>query len=331
MTTVSSKHTARDINDPPMTKMVGNTRVDDLDIIRKLCLPEKCNPNARNASHLTFGTAEKGPMLSTNRADFVPPEDGHTESKDLREARCQYMREKHFPMGYHTDPPQSESRSVFVPHGRQREKKIFNIGAPHNKTASNVYVGSDDLKNWADDCASTNRADFVNPNMKKPNKMNHAREHNSNHFTLGNDVPDKESYTKQCYKGPGPGYKRQMPLKGAESSVQFGTKDFPWAKEANSTSRGDYCKPFVAEEDALTNFVQSGPPMKFGDDSREMLTENRSAFKNNQFMDCSGLSDAQLTMLGVTREQIIPRKVPLPFLQPEVFKNALGQHFEKAS
>jgi len=326
MTTVSSKASRRYIADPPLTTMKGATLVDDMEIIRKLCMPERTVGKSRsNASHLTFGRGPKMPMNSTNRTDYVTPEDGHTESRELREARCQYMREKHFPMGYSTEPMQTMSRSAYVPHGRQKEKKIFNIGAPHNKTASNIYVGSDDLDNWKNDAESTNKLDFAPPRQPKPVKLNHAREHGSNHFTFGDDEPGMESFTKACYKGPPPGFKRQKPVQSATSSVNFGTKDFPWAKEINSTTRADFCRPFVADEDSVTNFVQSGPPMSFGDDPREMLTEHRAAYKKTQFLDCSKLTDDQLTILGVTREQIAPRKVPLPFMSSAAFHNCLGQ------
>mmetsp|Transcript_35842 Transcript_35842/g.64026 ORF Transcript_35842/g.64026 Transcript_35842/m.64026 type:complete len:333 (-) Transcript_35842:591-1589(-) len=331
MTTVTSKCTRKEVNDPALTIMKGSTLTDDMEIIRKICLPEKTAGKSRsNASHLTFGLGDQGPVKSTNQADFQDfSSAGATEDPDVRAARALYMREKHFPMGYNEEPMQTESRAIFVPHGRQKERKIFNIGAPHNKTASNVYAGKDELDNWKNDVESTNKLDFVHPRQPKPPKINHALAHGTTHFTFGQDKPDTESYTRACYKGPGPDYERAVPVQSAVSSVQFGSKDFPWAKQVNSTTRADYCQPFVADEDSLTNFVQNGPPFTFGDDPREMLTENRGSYKKTQFLDCTGLSNEQLTMLGVTREQVIPRKVPLPFLSCEVFKNCLGQpHME---
>uniref|UniRef100_A0A7S4G4J0 Uncharacterized protein n=1 Tax=Eutreptiella gymnastica TaxID=73025 RepID=A0A7S4G4J0_9EUGL len=330
MTTVSSKHSRRDMGEPPMSVYKGSTLVDDMEVIRKLCLPGRQNPELRNASHLSVGIGDRGPVKTTNQLDFTNPGPSE-ESKGLREARSQYMRDKHFDLGYNEDPLQSESRSRFVPHGQPREKKIFNIGAPHNKNASSLFVSDPDKTKWSDDLDSGYRADYTTPgNARDPFNKAIANDHRSNHFDFGSDPPDMESHAKRCYKAPPPGFKRQQPAKSAASGVEFGSKDFPWSKDVNSTNRADYAKPFVADEDALTSFVKHGPPIKFGDDKREMLTEHRSAYKKNEFLDCSSLTDQQLKLLGVTREQIIPRKVPLPFLSSQVFRNALGQDFADA-
>eukprot|EP00667_Euglena_gracilis_P010415 EG_transcript_10599 len=329
MTTVSSKHVPRETGDPPMTVYQGQTLVDDMEIIRKICLPDRVQ-YGRNTSHLTFGKPDGGPLLSTHQRDFLhpgPAQDGRGE----RQARSNDMRAKHFEFSFGPPPlAQSENRAAFVPHGFPRDKKIFNIGAPNNKNASNVFMSDPDRDRWAADLESTNRADYLDPgrSLKNPYKKEIAQDHRSNHFEFGDDVPDMESLTKQAYKAPPPGIHRPDPIKGTGPSVQLGTPDYPWAREINSTNRQDFCAPFVAEEDALTEFVQR-TPLQFGDDRREMLTEYRGAYKKNEYLDCSHLTDAQLTMLGVTREQVLPRKLPLE-LMSEGFRNSLGQSAGKS-
>ena len=136
-----------------------------------------------------------------------------------------------------------------------REKKIFNIGAPHNKTASSVFVSEPDLTQWKENLVSKQRADYVAPGpAKHPSMKDLCNNHRQSHFVLGMDPEESlQSETKGCYKGPPPGFQREKPCKISESGVQFGSKDFPWGKEVDSTTRSDFAKPFVAEEVPLLN------------------------------------------------------------------------------
>lgn len=321
MTTISSKHIPRESGEPPMTVYQGQTLVDDMEIIRKLCLPER-NRTGQNMSHLSFGKPDPNPLMSTHQADFVrPPLEGDTKSE--REARSQDMRSKHFEFGFGPLPPmQSENRGLYVNHGLPRDKKVHGIGGPNNKNASSVFASDQDRAHWAADLASTSHTNYLHPGIA-PDKSKGHYNHRANHFDFGFDAPEKESVTKGTYKGPPAGYQPVKALKIGAPSVQLGSRDYPWAQEVNSTNRTDFCKPAVFEEDALTDFV-AHTPLQFGEDTREMLTEYRGAYKKNEFMDCNDLTDEQLTMLGVTREQILPQKLPLKFLS-EGFRNSLGQ------
>ena len=119
MTTVSSKRMHRDVAEPPMSVLKGSTLIDDMEVIRKVCLPGRQDPSLRNVSHFSNGLGNRELPNSTTQDTYTNL--GHTEdTKHIRDARCAYMREKHFDLGYNQDPLTSENRSRFVPHGRQR-------------------------------------------------------------------------------------------------------------------------------------------------------------------------------------------------------------------
>lgn len=323
MTTVSSKHVPRPHGDPPMTTHQGATLVDDMEIIRKLCLPGRPSKQAGQISSLTFGKPDLTPLRSTHQCDFVNP-GPNTDSQAERDRRARDMRSKHFDFGFGACPPaRTEAQASFQPQGHPRNKSLHLIGGPSRKNASSIFLSEPDQSRWAADLESTSRADYIRPDCPSdPFSKDIAQDHRASHFDFGADPWDMDTTANKSYKEPPPGFKRPDPARGLAPGVNLGSEDYPWGKDINSTNRSDFGNP-VREEDSLTSFVQR-TPIIFGDDQREMLTEQRGAYKKNEYVECKDLTGAQLTMLGVTREQILPQKIPLSLLS-STFHNSLGQ------
>eukprot|EP00998_Keelungia_sp_KM082_P005707 NODE_2009_length_1159_cov_48.802326_g1992_i0.p1 GENE.NODE_2009_length_1159_cov_48.802326_g1992_i0~~NODE_2009_length_1159_cov_48.802326_g1992_i0.p1 ORF type:complete len:332 (+),score=53.22 NODE_2009_length_1159_cov_48.802326_g1992_i0:96-1091(+) len=326
MTTTSTKHRPLDVEPKLAVDGAKGSLLDDMEIVRKYCLPETATKKGPHASSISFGTA-KEPVNSSNRSDFDQKSMADVEPDSTRKLRNRYMNSKHFELGFDSTPAVPESRAAFAAHSREKmlAKPVATIGGPNDKNASNVFSSGKERGDWVDDIESTNRVDF-RPKYIAPNPANKeaVAMHRATHFALGTDPPEYKSHAAENYAGVPP-MEPTKPIKAPPSAVQLGSPDYPWKDELATTNRADFAKPQMPEDDSLTAFVKQGPPMSFGTDPAEYRTEYRGQYKKTGFLDCTQLTDEQLLMLGVTREQLIPRKVQLPFLQGETFKNSLGQ------
>lgn len=309
-----------------MTKYgTKGTLMDDMDIIRKLCLTEKSDAAQRNASSIALGTALPEKMVSSHMADYAD-RPLCTEPKSTRDNRSRYMNSKHFDMGYHDGPLVSESGAAFLAHAPDPNRNIAAIGGRNNKNASSLFANPKDRGEWVDDVDSTHRVDFLPPAaMPPPRNKEIVKAHRSTHFDLGRDPADYTTTTAATFVPTEAA--RPTPCKQPPSSVQLGAADYKWKDNLKTTHRAAYTPP-ERDHDSLTEFVKN-TPLCLGDDKRETMTEYRGAYKDTGFLDCTTLTDEQIHMLGVRREQLLPRKVPLPFLSSMAFKNSLGQPLQQ--
>jgi len=229
--------------------------------------------------------------------------------------------------GYDAPPIESESRAAYAapPRDKFLNRDVRKRGGPNDMNVSNVFSSGKDRGDWVDDLESTHKVDYIAPGwgLRDPKHDEIIADHRANHFELGTDPTAYDTTNTEAFQPRvAPLVK---PVKAPAAAVKLGQPDPNWKENLQSTNRAVYTKPLLDEQDSLTDFVKKGPPLKFGDDDRELTTENRSQYKKVGYLDCSKLTDEQLQMLGITREQLIPAKVPLPYLSGHAFKNSLGQ------
>jgi len=310
---MSSKHVRRPIGDPPMTTTRGKTLIDDMDVIRRVCLPPIVSPTGPTASPLALARPHTAPVRTTAQTDFGP-KDFTGDSREERTARSREMWSTHFDFGSDAVPGARSLTHSSYPRHRLPNERTWRTLAQDAATT----VTPADRQQWATDLESTHRADYVRPDLPLGTHADRSvkRDHQAHHFLLGTDAPEHESTSRTAFKAPpAPDPTAPVGLKAAPPLASTHRSHLVGYKGLTSTNRADFAAPRDPAKAASARPPDSRNPLSH-DDPREALTEHRAAFKKFEFIDCRSLPDSMLESLGVTRDQLMPRRLPVEALSP---------------
>eukprot|EP00669_Euglena_mutabilis_P002128 TRINITY_DN12725_c0_g1_i1.p1 TRINITY_DN12725_c0_g1~~TRINITY_DN12725_c0_g1_i1.p1 ORF type:complete len:214 (+),score=38.67 TRINITY_DN12725_c0_g1_i1:23-643(+) len=196
---MSSKHVRRPIGDPPMTTTRGKTLVDDMEVIRRVCLPPIVSAAGSMGSPISLVRPYTAPLRTTAQTDFGP-KDFTGDSREERTARSRDMWSKHFDLGLDAVP---EARSVT--HSSYPRHRLPNDSTRRTLAQdAATTVTPADRERWATDLESTHRADYVRPDLARGTHADRSvkRDHQAHHFLLGTDAPQHESTSRTAFKAP---------------------------------------------------------------------------------------------------------------------------------
>jgi hypothetical protein len=251
------------------------------------------------------------------------------EPKQTRDARSRYMNTQHYDLGFDAPPMVTQNRATLLPPGRADlggTMRNHMIGGPNDCNRSSLFSSEKDRQDWLNNLRSTNQ-DTYGPHsgdVRDPKNKEIIRQLRAHHFGFGTDPLDYGTHYNATFPQPDGPPQPPPAAKPTGTAVQLGAADYDWAKDLQTTHKSAFKVPEGRPEDALDIFLRDQPPLSFGEDKREMMTTYKGSYKNVGYLDCGNLTDDQLRLLGVTREEIIPRKVPLPFMT-QAFRNSLNQ------
>eukprot|EP01013_Petalomonas_cantuscygni_P012905 TRINITY_DN2694_c0_g1_i1.p1 TRINITY_DN2694_c0_g1~~TRINITY_DN2694_c0_g1_i1.p1 ORF type:complete len:350 (-),score=46.77 TRINITY_DN2694_c0_g1_i1:222-1271(-) len=311
MANFSTKHTPQFRDVPELDTVTGDrgTLMDDMTVVRYVCLPERNNPEIK--SSIVFGDDPKS-YRSLVR-DSYPPQPRACEPPDVRRARAADMNSRHW--GWYDAPPDPHVKHPpFAPDAYHRRPAF---GGSSSKTESHLPVNPDDVSTWQGDLVSEMQRKYLRPAAPRADADGAiARDATASHFALGMDAPDysRKEYAVATSVPPRPVnemHRSSVPLRVSTPE--------PAISQAQASYRGEPGEPPTRTKGAphVTAHVY------LGSDPRETKTTQREAFKQPRYVDCSNLTEMELTALGLTRHRL--EDVPLSYRDTPEYQTAVAE------